>query len=225
MIRGSSKLIDLHSFTVKAVLTILGPLEHAAHVHIILNGETKVLKVHLSRLKLNFFLKKGVTQLESKQFREMTVDANQSFGTLTELINKLVLRGNNDSSRSVIISHGDVLFKPEGSHVRVQIDTSTQHLSYHLYHINRQIGRLVDNGSLRSKLFKCYLHAVTAHCLIDELTGRTDTEEVLSTLASPSVGSFLSLNQMEVDLLMLLAQLTPRRQYYPRHLRVMQEVQ
>ncbi len=225
LIRGSSKLIDLHSPTAKAVSTILGPLEHAAHVHITLNGETEVLEVHLPRLKLEFFLKKSATQLESKQFRGMTVDANQSFGTLTGLVNKLVLRGNNDSSRSVIIPHGDVSFKPEGSHVRVQIDTSTQHLSYHLYHIDRQIGRLVDNGSLRSKLFKCYLHAVTAHCLTDELTGRTGTEEALSTIASPSVGSFLSLDQMEVDLLVLLAQLTPRRQYYPRHLRVMQEVQ
>ena len=120
---------------------------------------------------------------------------------------------------------GDVLLKPEGPHVRVHIDTSTQHLSYHLYHIDCQIGRLVDNGSLKSKLFKCYLHAVTAHCLTDELTGRTGTEEALLTLASPSVRSFLSLDQMEIDLLVLLARLTPRRQYYPRHLRVMQEVE
>jgi hypothetical protein len=29
---------------------------------------------------------------------------------------------------------------------------------------------------------------------------------------------------MEIDLLMLLARLTPRRQYYPQNLRVMQEV-
>ncbi len=219
LIRGSSKLIDLHSLTAKAVSKILSPLEHAAHVHITFNGETKVLEIHLPRLKLDFFLKKGATQLESKQFRGMTVDANQSIGTLTGLINKLVIRGNNDSLRSVIIPHGDVSFKPEGSQVRVQTDISTQHLSYYLYHIDRQLGRLVDNGSLISKLFKSYLHAVTAHCLTDKLTGRTGTEEALSILASPSVGSFISLDQMEVDMLALLAQLTPRRQYYPRHLR------
>ncbi len=225
LIRGSSKLIDLRTPTAKAVSTILSPLEHATHVHIILNCETEVLEVHLPRLKLDFFLGKDATQLESKQFCGMAVDANQSFGTLTGLVNKLVLRGNNDSSRSVIIPHGDVLFKSEDPHVRVHIDTSTQHLSYYLYDIDCRIGRLIDNGSLKSKLFKCYLHAVTAHCLTDELTGRTGTEEALYTLASPSVRSFLRLEQMEIDLLVLLARLTPRRQYYPRHLQVMQEVE
>ena len=155
----------------------------------------------------------------------VSLNANQSFCTLTGLVNKLVLRGIKDSSRSVIIPHGDVLFSPFGHHLRVHIDASTQHRSYHLCHIDCQLGRLVDNGSLRSKLFKCYLHAVTAHCLTDELTGRAGTEEALSTLASLSVRSFLSLKKGGIDLLVLLARLTPRRQYYPRHLRVMQEVE
>jgi len=225
LIRGPSKLIDLHTPTAKAVSTILSPLEHATHINITLNCKTEVLEVHLPRLKLDFFLRKGATQLESKQFRGMTVDANQSLGTLTGLVNKLVLRGNNDSLRSVIIPHGDVLFKPEEPHVRVHIDTSTEHVSYYLYHIDCQIGRLVDNGSLKSKLFKCYLHAITAHCLTDELTGRTGTEEALFTLASPSIRSFPRLEQMEIDLLVLLARLTPYRQYYPQNLRVMQKVE
>ena len=223
--RGSSRLIDLHTPTAKAVSAILSPLEHGTHLHITFNLETEVLDVHLPRLKLDFFLRKGATQLESKQFRGMTVDANQSFGALTGLVNKLVLRGKDDFLRSVIIPQGHVLFNPEGHHIRVHINTSSQKISYHLYHIDSQIGRLVDNGSLKSKLFKCYLHAVTAHCLTDELTGRTGTEEALSILASPSVRSFLSLDQMEIDLLVLLARLTPRRQYYPRHLQVMQEVE
>ncbi len=180
--------------------------------------------MHLPRLKLNFFLGKGATRLESKQFRGMVVDANQSFGALTGLANKLVLRGIKDSARSVIIPHGDVLFKTEAPHVHVNIETSTNHISYHLYHIDCQIGRLIDNGSLKSKLFKCYLHAVTSHCLADELTGRTGTEEALFTLESPTVRSFLRLEQMELDLLVLLARLTPHRQYYPLHLRVMQQV-
>lgn len=224
LLRGSSRLIDLHTPTAKAVATILSPLEQANHIHLTLDCETEVLEVHLPRLKLDFFARKGATQLESKQFRGMTVDPNQSISTLTGLVNKLVLRGNTDSARSVIIPHGDVRFGPEDHHVRVHIDTSTQHLSYHLYQIDPQLGRLVDSGSLKSKLFKCYLHAVTAHCLTDELTGRTGTEEALSTLSSPSVQSFLKLDQTEIELLVLLARLTPRRQYYPRHLRVMQEV-
>ena len=222
--RDLTTLIDLRSRTAKAIATVLSPLEQATHIQIMLHLETAALEVHLPRLKLDFFLSKGATQLESKQFRGMTVDSNQSFGALTGLANKLVLRGTTDSSRSVIIPHGDVIFESE-SRVRVDINTSTQHLSYHLYHIDLQLGRLVDNGSLKSKLFKCYLHAVTAHCLTDELTGRTGTEEALSILASPSVQSFLRLEKTEIDLLELLARLTSRRHYYPRHLRVMQEVE
>jgi len=225
LLRGSLRLIDLHTPTAKAVSTVLSPLEQATHIHMTLDCETEVLEVHLPRLKLDFFLRKGATQLESKQFRGMAVDPNQSIGTLTGLVNKLVLRSNTDSSRSVIVPHGDVRFEPDGHHVRVHIGTSTQHLSYHLYHIDPQLGRLVDNGSLKSKLVKCYLHAVTAYCLTDELTGRTGTEEALHTLASPSVQSFLRLDQIEIDLLVLLARLTPLRHYYPRHLRVMQEVE
>lgn len=102
----------------------LSPLEQATYVHITFDRETEMLKVHLPRLKLDFFLRKGTTQLESKQFREMTVDPNQSISTLTGLVNKLVLRGTTDASRCTIIPHGDVHFGPEGYHVRVHIDTS-----------------------------------------------------------------------------------------------------
>ncbi len=164
-------------------------------------------------------------QLESKQFRGMIVDKNQSFGTMTGLVNKLVLCKSIGSMRSVIIPYGKVHFERVGSHVRVGIDTgSSQQRSYHHYQVDRQLGRLVDSGSLKSTLFRCYLHAVTAHCLPDELTGRTGTEEALATLASASVRSFLSLDGIEIYLLKLLARLTPRRQYYPEHLRVMQKV-
>ena len=227
LLRGSLRLIDLHTPTAKAISTVLSPLEQVTHAHIIFDCETEVLEVYLPRLKLNFFLRKGASQLESKQFRGMTVDPNQSIGTLTGLVNKLVLRGETDAFRSVIIPHGNVRFEPEGDHVLVRVhnDISTQNLSYHLYDIDSQLGRLIDNGSLVSRLFKCYLHAVTAHCLCDELTGRTGTEEALYTLASPSVQSFVRLDQKEISLLELLERLTPRRHYYPQHRRAMQQVE
>lgn len=224
LIRDSSRIIDIHTPTAKAVSLVLSPLEDAAHIHIIFNRRIGTLEVQLPRLNLGFFLSKDSTRLESKQFRGMTVDANQSFGTLTGLVNKLVLQGDHNSGRSVIIPHGDVLFKPGDSHVSIQIKPSPQLRSYHIYQIDNQLGRLVDNGTLKSRLFKSYLHAVTAHCLTDELTGRTGTEEALYTLASSSVCSFLRLEQAEIDLLELLARLTPCRQYYPRHLQVMQQV-
>lgn len=124
----------------KAVFTILSPLEHATHVHVTLNCETEMLDVHLPQLKLDFFLRKGATELELKQFHEMAVDANQLIDTLTELINKLILRRGDNSLCSVIIPHSNILFKSEGPHVCVHIDTLTQHLLYHLYHVDCQMG-------------------------------------------------------------------------------------
>jgi hypothetical protein len=155
----------------------------------------------------------------------MVVDERQSIGTLTGLENKLVLRDIKGSSRCVIVPHGRVSFLPDGHHVRVMIDTtSAPHVKYHSYHIDSQLGRLVDNDNLKSRLFRLYLHATTAHCLIDQLTGRTGTEEALYGLASAATRSFVKLEPEDAELLGMLARLTPRRRYYPKHLRVMQQV-
>lgn len=112
LLRGSLSLIDLHAPTAKAVSTVLSPLEQTTHVHITFDCETRMLEAHLPRLKLEFFLRKCAVLLESKQFRGMTVDPNQSIATPTGLVNKLVLRNNMDSSRIVIIPHGDVRSEP-----------------------------------------------------------------------------------------------------------------
>jgi hypothetical protein len=154
----------------------------------------------MPRLQLDFYMRKGARQLESKQFSGMTVDINQSIGTLTGLASKLVLRCDDNSSRSVIVPDGNVQFELDHDHVRVSIVTPTQHVSYHHY------------------------YAVTAHCLTDELTGRTGTEQALHTLASPSVHSFTTkLAPTDVDLLVRIARLTPCRRFYPPHRKVMQQ--
>ncbi|KAI9728103.1 MAG: hypothetical protein M1834_007819 [Cirrosporium novae-zelandiae] len=223
--RGLLNLVDIQSPTATLVSLVLAPLENAAHLHVTINIETKDLHVHLQRLKLDFFLKQGASHLESNQFRNMAIDESQLFGTMTGLVNRLVLRGIKDSSRLVIVPNGGLHCEKVDHHIRVRVDTSTANdVSYYVYHIDYRLGRLVDNGSLKSKLFKCYIHALTGHCLVDELTGRTGTEEALSCLQSAAALSFVSLDLHEIKLLEMIAGLTPQRRYYPRHLRVMQEV-
>ena len=222
MTRGSSSLIDVRSPTAKDIFPILGPLEDASHVHITLEGNSETLSIHLPRLNLDFFKKPGAVRLESKQFRGMWVDNDQAFGTMTGLVTRLVLRDVNGSSRGVIIPFGTVGFEQYGDHARVRVASGAR--TYYYYRIDRQLGRLADAGSLMSQLFKAYLHALTAHCLPDELTGRTGTEEALSVLASASVRSFSQLEPAEIELLALLSSLTPRREYYPSYLRVMHTV-
>ncbi|KAI9781453.1 MAG: hypothetical protein M1816_002374 [Peltula sp. TS41687] len=224
LVQAAIKLIVIRSPTAKAVSAVLSPLEDAPHIHITINCQVEVLEVHLPRLELDFFVEKDALCLESKQFRAMLVDADQSLGTLTGLVSKPVLLKANDATRNIIIPNGKIEFRPDGHHVLVHVETSSaHHVQFHLYQIDNQLGRLVNNGSLKSKLFKCYLHAMTAHCVTNELTGKTGTEEALHVLATASTWSFLGLEQREIDLLELIADLTPYRYYYPQHLRVMQE--
>src|SRR6266403_3086948 len=75
----------------------------------------------------------------------------------------------------------------------------------------------MNNTSLISKLYQCYLHALTSHYLPDPLLGHTGTEEALYMLRSASCQSFQRLDVHEAKLLELIGNLTPDRFYYPRH--------
>jgi hypothetical protein len=222
------KLIDIHTPIAKAISKILSPLEEAEHVHIMFNFDNSRIEVHLPRLNLDFYMLEKSSLLQSKQFRGMAVDTNQSFGSFSGLRNKLVLYEVAGTSRLVIVPDGPVYFGQDDAenHVRVTIDTAfgREQVSYHQFQIDSQLGRLVDNGSLRSRLFRLYLHALTSYCLPDKLTGRTGTEEALYSLSLASTRSFIALGRKEVDLLIDIERLSPKRKYYPKHLKTMQTV-
>lgn len=223
---GSSvRLVDQDSPTAMAVAALLAPLEFAAHIHVSWDSDANTLNVHLPRLKLDFFLTWRDADLRSKQYRGMVIDKDQEFGTLTGLSNKLVLKHEVNGSRNVIIPAGNITWGRTDNHVHVKIYSgSALHVPYHCYRIDPQLGRLVDNGTLGAKLFRCYLHALTAHCLPDELTGLTGTEQALQILSEASTLSQTAPTNADLDLLKKIADLTPERTFYPTHLRVMQQV-
>jgi hypothetical protein len=178
------------------------------------------LLVELPRYRLQFRLVEG--QLESLNFRGTIIDDNQSAGCFIGLKNQLVLRVRDDRHRtlprtsSVIIPFGDITFGRAGSHVTTFIDTRKQRkaVTYYKYDIDQDLGCLVpQSAGLTAKLFKIYLHAVTSGCLADPLSERTGTEVALDELLSGSVQSFSSLTQADLDLLILIGSLTPRRDY------------
>ncbi|KAG4410474.1 hypothetical protein IFR04_016391, partial [Cadophora malorum] len=129
------------------------------------------------------------------------------------------------SSRIVLVPDGEILSAKQDDHVRVHIDTgSARHISYHPFHIDSLLGRLVDNGSLHSRLFRVYLHAVTSYPLPDNLLGRTGTEEALHSLTQASTTSFSTFGEVETQLLVKIGSLSPIRRYYPPHLKIMETV-
>lgn len=217
----SLRLLDRHSPTAETVSSVL---EVKTDINIMLDESDDVLKVQLPRLKLDFFLVKGALHLGSRQFRHMCVDPNQSCEALTGLVHKLVLRETSRTKRSIVVPDGDISYHRNGNHVKVCIDTHGDHVNHFRFNIDSQLGRLTDKGTSKSKLLKCYLHAVTSHCLIDKLTGHTGTEEALSILRGAAVRSFQSFSESELKMLRFVTDLTPRHEYYPPHLQVMQQI-
>ena len=158
LIYDGKSLVDVRSQTFQKISSILSPLENPIHVQVLYDDAERKLNIHLPRYKLDFSLKSGGMVFESKQFRGMAVDKVQCIGTLSGLVNKLVLRSVGGTSRIVLVPQGEMSFKLDGHHVRVMINTdSTAYVHYHSYTVDSQLGRLVDNGSLQSRLFRIYL--------------------------------------------------------------------
>ncbi|KAG8742151.1 hypothetical protein FRC10_001959 [Ceratobasidium sp. 414] len=221
-------LVDSHSPTLQSILGQLRPLEDARYIHAtVFSAPSRKLLVELPRMKLTFFVNE-CQQLESDNFRGLVVDESQSIGTMFGLHNQLVLRAKDPIARSlprsrcVIIPYGDVNFASRAGHVHASIDPgSNRHIVFYQYKIDTDLGYLTSSVGLTSRLFKIYLHAVTSYCLPDPLTGRTGTEEALHELSESTTSSFDDIDVEQARLLQLIGELTPKRNYYPVHLRSM----
>ncbi|KAL5318844.1 hypothetical protein ACEPPN_013911 [Leptodophora sp. 'Broadleaf-Isolate-01'] len=223
LILNNRRLIDPRSRTAEEIHRWLKPLETPININIFYNVDAQETEIRLPRMNLDFVLRK--TGLESKQFRGMIVDSNQYIGTLHGLLHKLALKDTQGQSRAVIVPHGNVSYCRIEHHVQVSIFTgSGDRVSYHRFDIDKVLGLLKDNGSLKSRLFKLYLHALTSHCLPDALTGRTGSEEALHGLTLPSTRSYLSLDAENVEQLKLFAKLSPARDFHPKGSKFMQTV-
>jgi hypothetical protein len=219
-------LIDIRSDTFQTISHILSALEHPEHI--IVTHTNQALEASLSRLRLVFFINHN-SELECRSIPGYVIDEFQSCGTMFGLKSKLVLRPSNSSSvmpRRVIIPQGNIEFGLDGDFSSVSIKTGTgQHVHWHEYTIDTDLGRLTGNVSLHSKLYQCYLHAVTSHCLPDPLLGHTGTEESLNMLQSAAFLSFQRLGKDDAKLLESIGNLTPSRVFHPPHLKSMVTVE
>lgn len=215
-------LVDISCKTARDMAQVFDSLAKPPDIHCTVNEVTGSLNISLPRLCLGFHIAQGNDRIESRQYRGMFVDKDQNLGSLAGFGNKLILRGEGPKNyRTVIIPYGTASHHRFGEHVAVKINKSCATKAYS-YRIDDRLGRLVDDGSLLSKLWICYLHALTSFCLPDPLTGKTGTEQALSILDSAAVKSFGLLSQEQLALLGKVSRLTPRRTYYPAHERVMQ---
>ncbi len=215
-------LIDIRSATFQMISRLLSALESPEHIIIMCTNHA--LEASLGRLHLVFFVNQN-SEFECRSMPGYVIDESQSCGTMFGLKNQLVLRPSNGSlemPRRVVIPQGDIEFGLDGDFASVSVKTGTaRHVHWHEYTIDTDLGRLTGNVSLHSKLYQCYLHALTGYCLPDPLLGHTGTEESLNMLQSATFLSFQRLGKDDAKLLDLISDLTPIRVYYPSHLRSM----
>ncbi|KAJ2892636.1 uncharacterized protein MKZ38_009532 [Zalerion maritima] len=225
--RGQERLVSIGSSTAKEISAILCPLATPAALHTKYHSVLSCLEIELPLIQLRFDLEAGSTSISSREFPSMVVDGTQALETLVGVEQKLVLKSSTkDDKRLVVVLDGHVTHSRNGGHVRVQINRSSAR-TVHPFAVDKTLRTLKDNHTLKSKLFICYLHALSSHCLPDPFTGRTGTEQALSILRSAAVRSFDYIDSAgpEVKILSKIARITPTRSCSTGSLKGVQKVE
>ncbi|KAJ8076100.1 hypothetical protein PM082_022085 [Marasmius tenuissimus] len=225
---GGVRLVDVRSKTARMIASRLSCLEQIDFIIVTYSSTAGETLVELPRYRLDFQLN-SQGKLVCLTLPNMVVDSNQSAGIMIGLRNRLVLRDLVcNTRRELLIPIGEISFQTNGHHTQVSINpvaTFDRRVQYFRYGIDEPLGRLVGTSpSLHTRLYKIYLMALTSYLLPDRLTERTGTEETLRELRSAACKSFISLDDESQDLLNKIANITPKREYYPSHLKVMQTV-
>ena len=231
MQKGHEFLVDIRSQSWDMVSNLLRPLctpqDLIVSVSLVDSSQhtsSLRLSVVLPRYDISFYVDED-GDLQFRNIQGMVYDENQSIGTLFGLVNQLVLRPKIKDinaveliPRCVLIPDGAVSFRMDGHHVRVEITphrSVLKRVTYQTYRVNTDLGCLIGNASLTSKLYCAYLHALTSGYNADPFTGRSGTEEALSLLRSASCWSTVRLSPRDAKLLSLIASICPSRAWYP----------
>ena len=217
--RRKSLLVDPRSRIFDQIAVIIETFESRKKM-IVFQPEMSNLSLQLPGLELSFRVNfEGL--LESRSLRAV-IDRDQDAGTLYGLESKLVLRDSIVSEeRSLIVAMGRGTIERKGLHVQVRINHTG---FYARFLINRVLGRLECASEPRLIYFKAYCHAVTAYVLPDPLTGRTGTDEAIHCLQSGNAQPWAPVDDVSYEFLTAIAELTPKRVYYPEKLKVLQKV-
>ena len=220
--RLGQSLVDPRSKVADRIAQSLGHFETARH-HLITKSEASHITVLLPRYGLNF----GVCsdgKLESTELRSILVD-DSCLETFVGLTTKLVLRQIADNHTLVVVPLGLVSYTRREHHVEVSVDANSESNVEYLPFVLNDVLRFVDCAPDPAVVYyKAYLHALTSNPLPDPFTGWTGVEESLRCLKEPSSQPWTPLDQESKDILMKIEDLAPKRQYYPKHLRVMQTI-
>ncbi|KAF3941946.1 hypothetical protein ABW19_dt0206271 [Dactylella cylindrospora] len=217
--RRNVRLVDRFSPLFKQIAVIFSKFENERYLTVF-QPPSRNLSVEMRRLELRWEVgPKGYLESEALQSH---IDPDQDVGTWYGFRSKIVLRDNfNGRNRTVITPIGLPRYRTNGPHVEVEIKNNGV---YGRYQINKVLGRLDCPPEPLLLYTKAVVHALTSFIIPDPLTGRTGTEEAIHCLRSGYCQPWNPLNIHHYPLLNILANLTPKREYYPIGLKVMEKV-
>lgn len=217
-------LVDYEHPTACYLLSLFTLLDHREHI-LISRGNDELIEVELTRLKLHFFVRPD-RRIQCRELRAL-VDTRQNLGTLIGLKNRLVLHGLNKLSgklfRFVIIPYGQIRVIQKDGHAQVSImPLGKPVIRYVTLTVDGTLKCLRAPAEFQARLYHAMLHAVCSGLLADPLTDRTGTEEALSCLEEAVMYQCAPLTDDSFAVLHAIAQISPKRMFYPSHLKVME---
>ncbi|KAK1982971.1 hypothetical protein LZ30DRAFT_780902 [Colletotrichum cereale] len=216
VLSGVDRIVDTYSPLFNRVARIFDGFESRRHL-LVLQPAAKHLQVEIRRLQLLFFVNVR-NLLESPQLGS-EIDLNQDAGTWYGLESKLVFRNPRDpQQRSILVPLGLLQAKQDRDSMLVRVLPNGE---YGKFVINKHLGRIESAPEPLLLYMKAQLHAYTSSIVPDSLTGRTGTEEALQWLSSGVCQPWMPLRPGPARVLVNIAQLTPRHEYYPKDLKVM----
>jgi hypothetical protein len=220
MKRGDESLINLKAPVALAVKALLSPLAIESNIHTTINHHAGDLNIEMPLSALKFHTRATDMRLYSKDCQNMYIAGDQYLGTLVGLKNKLLLTSDS-GDKIALIPEASLLYSRADSHMSVTVDVSGPS-RVHAFEIDCLLHRLVGKNEMGCQLYLVYLHALTSSCLPDPLLGCTGTERALEILRSKSMKSHSVLQTSHVEMLAMIAGLSPKRWFYPKHLESMQ---
>ncbi|KAL8894541.1 MAG: hypothetical protein Q9192_004234 [Flavoplaca navasiana] len=222
---AGARLVDVRSPTCQNTFDVLGCLETKPFMHITKSTDGQ-FQVFLPRLGFHFF-KNPNGDMECQELRKI-IDKDQSFGTLIGLRSRLILCAQGERSRKLdrvaLVPQGTVSTEIDGSHVAVNITATERNVHCFRFRHDSILKSLEGDGTLISKLYQAYLHALTSLIVPDPFTGYMGMEQSIKILREQVLRCGKPLHHSEMELLNFIASLTPRRIFYPVHLQAMQLV-
>jgi hypothetical protein len=228
MMLDKMSIVDPRSGLFQRVRNIFDGFESPAHILVTQLSNTRSrLQVKLTRLDLEFFVSSRKT-LRSRKLG-VDIDFNQDIGVWHGLQGKLLCTNFEDIAdplanqvprQMVLVPIGKLSVVKDGCHIAVRCNLDGG--EYAKYPVNRVLGCLDCAAEPLMIYHKAQLDAFTSFLLPDSLTGRTGTEEALDWLSSGICQPWLPLKPRMIQHLLKIAEMSPRRDYYPSTMKVMQ---